>query len=244
MRLALVTGGNKGVGLVCARRLAEGGAHVIIVGRDQAALARAEAEVPGSRTLRLDVTDADAWELVREPIDILVAAAGVAEPGPIARFPVDSFRHILDVNIIGVFLAVRAVLPGMCERGWGRIIAIASSASHHGIRYGSAYAASKAGLVGFIRSVAVEAEGNGVTANSICPAVIDSAMTDNSIAKIVATGRTEEQARAELVAALSAPLGRFVEPSEVAAAVAYFASDEAAAISGQSLILDGGAVQQ
>ncbi len=244
MTVALVTGGNKGVGLACARRLAQDGVEVVVAGRDQAALAHAHAEVPGSRVLTIDVTDAEAWQQVNEPIDILVAAAGVAEPGPIARFPVDTFRHILDVNIIGVFLAVRTVLPGMCERGWGRIIAIASSASHHGIRYGSAYAASKAGLVGFIRSVAVEAQGNGVTANSICPAVVDSAMTDNSIAKIVATGLTEEQARAELIAALSAPLGRFVEADEVAAAVAYFASEGAAAINGQSLILDGGAVQQ
>jgi NAD(P)-dependent dehydrogenase (short-subunit alcohol dehydrogenase family) len=132
----------------------------------------------------------------------------------------------------------------MRERGWGRVIAIASAAAHAGIRYGSAYAASKHGVLGFMRSLAVEAAGTGVTANCVCPAVIESAMTDASIARIVATGRTEEQAREELVAALAAPLGRFVESSEVAAAVAYFASEEAAAVNGQSLIIDGGGLQQ
>jgi NAD(P)-dependent dehydrogenase (short-subunit alcohol dehydrogenase family) len=192
----------------------------------------------------LDVTDPVAWEQIDEPIDILVASAGVNEAAPIHRFPLELFRHVVETNIIGTFLAVRTVLPGMRARRWGRIVAIASAASHHGIRYGSAYAASKHGVVGFIRSVATEAAGTGVTANSVCPAVIESEMTDVSIARIVATGRTEQQARAELVEALAAPLGRFVESSEVAAAVAYFVSDEAGAVNGQSLILDGGGIQQ
>jgi NAD(P)-dependent dehydrogenase (short-subunit alcohol dehydrogenase family) len=244
MRVALITGGNRGVGLVCAQRLAGAGVRVIIAGRDRAALDRAQAQLPGSRALVLDVTDPEAWEQVDEPVDILVASAGVNEAAPIHRFPLEAFRQVVDTNLIGVFLAVRTVLPGMRERGWGRIIAIASAASHHGIRYGSAYAASKHGVVGFMRSVATEAAGTGVTANSICPAVIESEMTDQSIARIVATGRTEDQARAELVEALAAPLGRFVESSEVAAAMAYFASDEAGAVNGQSLIMDGGGIQQ
>lgn len=244
MRVALVTGGNRGVGLVCAQRLARAGARVIIAGRDRTALDRAQAEVPGSRALVLDVTDPAAWEQIDEPIDILVASAGVNVAAPIHRFELESFRHVLETNILGVFLASRTVLPGMRERGWGRIIAIASAASHHGIRYGSAYAASKHGVVGFIRSVATEAAGTGVTANSVCPAVIESEMTNQSIARIVATGRTEKQARAQLIEALAAPLGRFVDASEVAAAVAYFADDEAGAVNGQSLILDGGSVQQ
>jgi NAD(P)-dependent dehydrogenase (short-subunit alcohol dehydrogenase family) len=245
MRTALVTGGNRGIGLQCARRLTQDGAHVILAARDPAALAAAHSELPESESVSLDVTDPAAWEqLADRRIDILVASAGIAEAGPIHRFPVESFRQLLEVNVIGAFLAVRTVLPGMRQRGWGRIIAIASSASHHGIRYGSAYAASKHGLLGLIRSVATEAAGTGVTANSVCPAVVDSQITDRSIARIVATGRTEAEARTELIASLAAPLGRYVDAAEVAAAVAYFAGEDAGAVTGQSLILDGGAVQQ
>jgi len=245
MRTGLVTGGNRGIGLACARRLSQDGVHLILAGRDRDALAAAQAELPDAETLVLDVTDPAAWEAIAgRPIDILVASAGIAEAGPVHRFGVEEFRRLLEVNVIGVFLAVRTVLPGMRERGWGRIIAIASSASHHGIRYGSAYAASKHGLVGFIRSVATETAGTGVTANSVCPAVVDSQITDRSIARIVATGRTEAEARKELIASLAAPLGRYVEAAEVAAAVAYFAGEDAGAVTGQSLILDGGAVQQ
>jgi NAD(P)-dependent dehydrogenase (short-subunit alcohol dehydrogenase family) len=245
MRVALVTGGNRGIGLICARRLAEEGVQVIVAGRDAEALERARAEIRGAEALMLDVTDEGAWEQVRErPIDILVASAGITEAGPIHRFSADTFRRLLEVNVIGVFLAVRAVMPGMRERGWGRIVAIASSASHHGIRYGSAYAASKHGLVGFIRSVATETAGTGVTANSVCPAVVDSQITDRGIARIMSTGRTEAEAKRELIASLAAPLGRFVQATEVAAAVAYFASEDTGAVTGQSLILDGGAVQQ
>jgi NAD(P)-dependent dehydrogenase (short-subunit alcohol dehydrogenase family) len=245
MRVALVTGGSRGIGLECARRLARDGVHVILAARDPGALADAQAQLPSSETVILDVTDPAAWEqLAARPIDILVASAGIAEAGPVHRFPVETFRRLLEVNIIGAFLAVATVLPGMRERGWGRIIAIASSASHHGIRYGSAYAASKHGLVGFIRSVATETAGTGITANSVCPAVVDSRITDRSIARIVATGRSEAEARNELIASLAAPLGRYVEVAEVAAAVAYFAGEDAGAVTGQSLILDGGAVQQ
>jgi NAD(P)-dependent dehydrogenase (short-subunit alcohol dehydrogenase family) len=244
MRTALVTGGNRGVGLVCARRLAREGHRVLIAGRDHAALEQARAQLPECRALVLDVTDPGAWEQIDEPVDIFVAGAGINEAGPIHRLDPAAFRRVLDTNVMGVFLGTRAVLPGMRERGWGRVVAIGSAAGHAGIRYGSAYAASKHAVIGFIRSLAVEAAGSGVTANSVCPAVIESAMTDASIARIVATGRTVQQARDELVAALAAPLGRFVQAAEVAGAVAYFASEEAAAVNGQSLIIDGGGVQQ
>jgi NAD(P)-dependent dehydrogenase (short-subunit alcohol dehydrogenase family) len=244
VKTVLVTGGNRGVGLECARRLAQDGHRLLIAGRDEAALGRARTQLPRCRTLVLDVTDPTAWEQIDEPVDVFVASAGINDAAPIHRFDPEAFRRVLDTNVMGVFLGVRAVLPGMRERGWGRVIAIASAAAHAGIRYGSAYAASKHGVLGFMRSLAVEAAGTGVTANCVCPAVVESAMTDASIARIVATGRTEEQAREELVAALAAPLGRFVEASEVAAAVAYFASEEAAAVNGQSLIIDGGGLQQ
>jgi NAD(P)-dependent dehydrogenase (short-subunit alcohol dehydrogenase family) len=150
---------------------------------------------------------------------------------------------MLEVNAIGVFLGIRAVLPGMREREWGRIVAIASSASHQGVRYGAGYVMSKHAVLGLIRSVAVEVAGTPITANCVCPAVVESEMTDRSLARIVRTGRTLEEARAEMAGSLTA-LGRFVRPEEVAGIVAYLVGEQAAAVNGQSLIMDGGRIQQ
>ena len=129
----------------------------------------------------------------------------------------------------------------MRERGFGRIVTVASAASHHGSRYTSGYTASKHAVLGFMRAVATEVAGTGVTANSVCPAYVRSDMTDATVANIEArTGRTD----GEDVLAKMAALGRLIEPEEVAFAVAFFAAAEAGAINGQSLIMDGGGIQQ
>jgi NAD(P)-dependent dehydrogenase (short-subunit alcohol dehydrogenase family) len=130
----------------------------------------------------------------------------------------------------------------MIGRGNGRIVTVASIAARVGARYTAAYTASKHAAVGLMRAVAAEVAGTGVTANAVCPAYVRTEMTRNSIARIVeATDRSEEEAEAALVA--SSPLGRLLEPSEVAFAVAFLAAPEAGAINGQSLVLDGGGIQ-
>jgi NAD(P)-dependent dehydrogenase (short-subunit alcohol dehydrogenase family) len=242
-RTVLVTGGAKGIGRACAERFAAEGHRVIVTGRDEAALAELADAVEGVQVMTFDVTDAGAWGEMDEPVDVLVANAGVAHTAPVLRTRLDDWRRMLEVNATGVFLAVRATLGGMRERDWGRIVAIASVASHTGVRYGSGYSASKHAALGLIRSIAVEVAGTGVTANSVCPGFVATAMTDRSVARITeSTGLDETQARAALTE--MQPLGRLVEPDEVAAAVAYLAGEEAGAVNGQSIVLDGGGIQR
>lgn len=246
--LAVVTGGNKGIGRACARRLLRAGYRVVVTGRDRRALDETVTALEGTGEIearRFDVTDEEAVvdAFAGLEVDVLVANAGVAFSQPLDRTDLDDWRWVLDVNVTGVFLCARAVISGMRERDRGRVIAVASVASHHGLRYGTAYAASKHGVLGFIRALATEVAGTGVTANAVCPTFVDTPMTDRSVVNIAEkTGRSEDEARRALER--MAPLDRLVTPEEVAAAVAYLASDDAAAVNGQSIILDGGGVQQ
>jgi NAD(P)-dependent dehydrogenase (short-subunit alcohol dehydrogenase family) len=158
----------------------------------------------------------------------------------VERTTLAQWRRQIDVNATGAFLCTRAVLPGMTERGHGRIVTVASVAGHHGSPYTSAYTASKHAAIGVMRAVAAEVTGTGVTANAVCPAYVRSDMTDRTIATVESrTGRDGEAALAQM-----SPLGRLIEPEEVAFAVAFFAAPQAGAINGQTLILDGGGVQQ
>lgn len=246
--LAVVTGGNRGIGRACAQRLLRAGHRVIVTGRDAEALDETVdllAPLGSVEARAFDVTDEGAVgdAIGGLDVDVLVANAGVAFSQPVHRTTLDDWRWVIDVNLTGVFLCVRAVIGGMRARDRGRIVVVASVASHRGVRYGSAYAASKHGVLGLVRSMATESAGTGVTANAVCPAFVDTEMTERSVANIVdRTGMDEEQARGALEQ--MAPLGRLVGVDEVAAAVAYLVSDDAAAVNGQSIILDGGGVQQ
>lgn len=243
MKTVLITGGNKGIGRACAERFAADGHHVVVTGRDEQALAAVARQIDGVETLASDVTDESAWEELGLAVDIFVANAGIATTAPLHKTTLEQWRSTYEINVTGVFLGARAVLPGMRERGWGRIVAVASVASHRGVRYGSAYSASKHGLLGLTRSIAVEVAGSPITANSVCPGFVATEMAERSVERIVSTtGTPREQARATLEN--MQPLGRMVEAAEVADAVAYFASEQAAAINGQSIIIDGGGVQQ
>ena len=190
----------------------------------------------------LDVTDEEAVAAFFErigPVDVLVNNAGVAEGAPLARTTLESWRRHYEVNATGAFLCTRAVLPAMVERGTGRIVTIASTAGLHGARYTAAYAAAKHAAIGLMRATAAEVAGSGVTANAVCPGWVRTAMMERAVERIVATtDRDEEQADAALVAQM--PLGRALEPEEVAEAVWFLASPKAAAINGQALVLDGG----
>lgn len=243
MKTVLVTGGNKGIGRACAERFAADGHRVVVTGRDAAALETVQRDIPGVEAMAFDVCDEAAWASLDLEVDILVANAGIASTAPLHKTTLDNWRRTYEVNVTGVFLGARAVLPGMRERGWGRIVAVASVASHRGVRYGAAYSASKHGVLGLIRSIAVEVAGTAVTANSVCPGFVATEMADRSVDRIVSTtGKQADEARTVLEN--MQPLGRLVEPVEVADAVAFFASNEAATINGQSIVLDGGGVQQ
>ncbi len=244
-RTAVVTGASRGIGRV-AHRLAAAGAAVVGLGRDPEALAETAASSPSITTMICDVTSATGVEATFAEIgrvDVLVNNAGIATSNPLHRTTLDEWEQNLAVNATGAFLCTKAVVPGMIERGWGRIVTVASTASHAGARYIAAYAASKHAVLGLMRSVAAEIAGTGVTANAVCPTYVRTAMTERTIATIAAKTGTAP-AHAEKTLAGASPLGRLVEPDEVADVVAFLAGETAGAINGQSIILDGGGIQQ
>jgi NAD(P)-dependent dehydrogenase (short-subunit alcohol dehydrogenase family) len=176
------------------------------------------------------------------PVDVLVNNAGVAWSTPLERTTLEDWNSHLEVNATGAFLCTRAVVGGMIERGNGRIVTVASVAGLTGARYTVAYAASKHAAIGLMRSTAAEVAGTGVTANAVCPTWVRTEMTRRTIANIVEkTGRSADEAEASLV--MMSPLGRLLEPEEVAFAVEFLAAPEAGAINGQTLVLDGGGIQ-
>jgi len=227
-RVVVVTGGGRGIGRAVVERFAAAGERVVALGRETC-----------------DVTDEEAVTAAFERIgrvDVLVNNAGVSSSAPLARTALDDWRAQMDINATGAFLCTRAALPGMLERGSGRVVTVASTAGRAGVRYAAAYSASKHAAVGLMRAVAAEVAGTGVTANAVCPAFVRTDMTRRSVERIAAvTGRDEASAVAALADA--APLGRLLEPEEVAFAVAFLAAAEAGAINGQTLILDGGGIQ-
>jgi NAD(P)-dependent dehydrogenase (short-subunit alcohol dehydrogenase family) len=227
-RRVVVTGGAKGIGLAVVRRFEA-------LGDDVTGLSHAD----------LDVTDEDAVERVFAgigEIDVLVNNAGIAESAPLTKTTLDQWRRHFDVNVTGPFLCTRAVIGGMRARNAGCVVTVASTAGRVGTPYTSAYTASKHAAVGLMRAVAAELAGTRVRVNAVCPTFVRTELTARSVANIVQrTGRSAEEAEAALVK--QTPLGRLLEPDEVADAVVFLASDAAAAITGQALVIDGGGIQ-
>lgn len=227
-RLVVVTGGTRGIGAAVAKRFTDLGDRVVALGRADC-----------------DVTDESAVASVfgaLGEVDVLVNNAGVSASAPLTRTSLDSWRSQWEVNATGAFLCTRAVLPGMLARDRGRIVTVASTAGLAGQKYTTAYAASKHATVGLMRAVAAEVAGTGVTSNAVCPTFVRTDMTTTTVHRIATTtGRSEEDSE-RLVAGMS-PLGRLLEPDEVAHAVAFLAARESAAINGQTIVLDGGGIQ-
>lgn len=240
-RVVVVTGGGRGIGRAIVERFAAAGERVVALGRDREALQA----TPAAAVEVCDVTDeaavADVFERLGT-VDVLVNNAGVAASAPLARTTLGDWRAHIEVNATAAFLCTRAALGGMVERDAGRIVTVASTAGRVGTRYTAAYTASKHAAVGLMRAVAAEVAGSGVTANAVCPSFVRTDMTRRSVARIAAaTGRSEAEGEAALEAA--SPLGRLLEPAEVAFAVAFLAAPEAGAINGQTMVLDGGGIQ-
>jgi len=244
---ALVTGGGRGIGREIAAALVRAGAKVTIVGRDRATMEEVVAAGNAHFAEVADVVDqaaidaAVAKAMARQPVDILVANAGAAQSAPFAKSDAALFRRMMDVNFMGVVHAIQAVLPGLKDRPYGRIIAVASTAGLKGYPYVSAYTAAKHAVVGLVRSLALELASTPVTVNAVCPGFTDTDLVAGSIENIMKkTGRSREQAMAEL--ARHNPQGRLVAPAEVADTVLWLCGERASAITGQAIAVAGGEV--
>ncbi len=243
---ALVTGGGTGVGRAIAETLAEAGVSVTICGRRAEALEAVAATSRNIHAIAADVTDPasvkslyEQAEAARGPFDIVVANAGIAGSAPAHKVTLEDWQHTLNVNLTGAFLTVQPALAGMAKRGDGRIIFVASVAGLKGYGYVAPYVASKHGVIGLMRALAVEFVKTGVTVNAVCPSFVETDMLEESIQRIMQkTGRSEAEARASLSS--GNPQGRFIQPEEVAASVLYLCDDKAASITGQTISISGG----
>lgn len=245
-RHALVTGASRGIGAAIARRLAQDGATVSLLGRDLAAL-EAQAAQLGQATGQLlvcDVADAASVQAAcaeLPTVHILVNNAGQAESAPLTRTSDALWSRMLAVNLSGTFHCTRALLPGMLSAGWGRVVNVSSTAGLRGYAYTTAYSAAKHGVIGLTRALAQEVAGKGITVNAVCPGFTETDLLAESIAHITQrTGRSEDEARRTL-AALN-PQGRFITPEDVAHAVAWLVGPGSAAVTGVAVPVSGGEV--
>jgi NAD(P)-dependent dehydrogenase (short-subunit alcohol dehydrogenase family) len=252
-RIALVTGGGRGIGREAALALASAGADVAVAARSANELADTVTAIRAAgrrgEAIVCDVTDraqveamiAQVKGALGEPL-ILVNNAGIAGSAKLTDTTDEMWDGMLRVNATGAFYCTRAVLPMMLQAKWGRIVNVASIAAKAGAPYIAAYAASKHALLGLTRAVAAEVATRGITVNAVCPGYVDTGMTDASTANISArTGRSEQDAR-KILEGFS-PQGRLMTAGEVAALITFLCSQTARGITGQGIVLDGGALQ-
>jgi NAD(P)-dependent dehydrogenase (short-subunit alcohol dehydrogenase family) len=247
-RVALVTGAGRGIGREVAQQLSAHGLRVALVARDRGQLEETAASCPGpALVITADVTDSGQVDAVYTEVEghwgaveVLIANAGSGHSARLEKTTDADWQHMLDLNLTAPFRYIRRAVPAMRKSGWGRIVVVASTAARIGEPYIAAYTASKHGVLGLVRSAAAELARTGITVNAVCPAYVDTAMTDATVASIAAaSGRSPQDARQVLER--KQPIGRLIEPREVADAVWFCIAN--AAVTGQGINVDGGTVQ-
>ena len=236
-RHAFITGGSSGIGLAIAQSFSAQGYRVTVSGRSVERL-----KDSGFDYVKMDVTHEQS--LVNglkstAPVDIFIANAGAAATAPALKTDRETWDHMIAVNLTSVYLCAREAIPNMKAQGWGRFIALASTASLKTYPYAGAYVAAKHGVLGWVKTLAIELAKTGVTANAICPGYTDTPLIGGALDAIVKkTGRSREEALKSFTD--DNPMGRLIKPDEAAAAALWLASDGAASVNGQAIVIDGG----
>lgn len=251
-QLAVVTGGGRGIGAAIADALGEAGARLVLLGRDREALANRADVMNGARGVQAsfivcDVADEAsvirAFQQIRDTAgdpSILVNNAGQSAGVAFTETTRETWERIIGVNLTGTFLCTQQVLPAMLESKSGRIVNVASTAGLKGYSHTAAYCAAKHGVIGLTRALAMETAKKGITVNAVCPGYTDTDMAASAIRNLVDAGRTEEEAAKAITRVM--PIGRLIRPEEVASAVAWLCSPDAAAVTGQAIAVAGGEV--
>lgn len=251
-QLAVVTGGGRGIGAAIAEALAAAGATVALLGRDKPELERravaiAAAHGGEAKFATCDVVDEEsvvrAFGLIRETVGephVLVNNAGQSAGVAFTETTRETWDRMIAVNLTGTFLCTQQVLPAMLAAGAGRIVNVASTAGLKGYSHTAAYCAAKHGVVGLTRALAMETAKKGITVNAVCPGYTDTDMAAAAVRTLVDAGRTEEEAMKAITRVM--PIGRLIRPQEVASAVAWLCSPDAAAVTGQAIAVAGGEV--
>jgi 3-hydroxybutyrate dehydrogenase len=244
-KVALVTGGSRGIGAAIAQKLASAGLRVAVAGRDGAAL-RAVASEIGGVAIEADVSERGSAEAMLAAtraalgeVDVLVPNAGIDAPHKLADTTDEVWERVMAINTTSVFALCRGAIPAMAARGWGRVVVVASTAGLAGYAYSAAYCASKHATVGLVRAIAAEIARTGVTINAVCPGFVDTSMAERAVSNIATKTRgSAESARASLER--MSPQNRLISPDEVAHAVLALLPASARGIHGQALAINGG----
>ncbi len=237
---ALVTGGASGIGRACAVRLSRAGAFVRVLDLDGEA-AGGVAEDIGGEALQADLSDYAVLDSLEVEADIVVNNAGLQHVAAVEEFPPERFSMILRIMLEAPFRIVQKALPGMYEKGWGRVINVSSIHGMVASPYKSAYISAKHGLEGFSKTVALEGGAKGVTSNCICPAYVRTPLVENQIEDQARSHGISEDEVVEEIMLTEPAIKRLIEPEEVAEFAAFLCTPETSFINGASLVMDGGA---
>ncbi len=241
-RRAVVTGGASGIGAAIATRLAEQGARVTVLDRDEEAAAKVAATIDGDH-VAVDLSDGEAIDALDAgdlDADILVNGAGIQHVAPLEEFDPAMFALIHRLMLEAPFRLTRRLLPGMYDRGWGRIVHVSSVHGHRASPYKSAYVSAKHGLEGLSKVIALEGAGRGVTSNTVCPGYVRTPLVEGQIAAQASTHGIPESEVVDDVLLARTAVKRLVEPEEVADMVAFLCGPATASVTGSSFLLDGG----